>query len=275
VVTQASYFAPEGIVPPQTAMITSRAVVRPEYAIIPASSVTDNIRSNLPGWQRTRCWILAAPAMGFATAFAQYLIYLDAGGACDRPEPESGVESFLFVLEGDLAVTIEKAEHQLGQGGFAFIPPDVDWSVRNAAQHTLKFLWIRKLFEPAAGDLTPKAIVNREQDVPIVMNRTSDQKWTTNLIPVDDMAYDMHMNIVSFGPGATISAIETHIMEHGLYMLQGKGMYLLNDVWHEVQAGDFIWTRAFCPQAFYAGGPGPARYLLYKNMNRQISLRRA
>ena len=273
-VTQARYFAPEGIVPPQTAMITSRAVVRPEYAIIPASSVTDNVRSNLPGWQRTRCWILAAPAMGFATAFAQYLIYLDAGGACDRPEAESGVESFLFVLEGYLAVTVEKGEHQLGQGGFAFIPPDTDWSVRNAAQQTVKFLWIRKVFEPA-GDLTPRAIVNHEQDVPIVMNRTSDQKWTTNLIPVDDMAYDMHMNIVSFGPGATISAIETHIMEHGLYMLQGKGMYLLNDVWHEVQAGDFIWMRAFCPQAFYAGGPGPARYLLYKNMNRQISLRRA
>jgi len=274
VVTQASFYAPEGIVPPQTAMITSRAVVRPEYAIIPASSVTDNVRSSLPGWERTRCWILAAPAMGFATAFAQYLIYLDAGGACARPEPEPGVESFLFVLEGNLALTLASDPRRLGPGGFAFVPADVDWSLRNPDQGTVKFLWIRKVFEPC-GDLKPKPIVNHEQDVPAVVNRTSDQKWSTNLIPVDDMTYDMHMNIVSFGPGATISAIEAHIMEHGLYMLQGKGMYLLNDVWHEVQAGDFIWMRAFCPQAFYAGGPGPARYLLYKNMNRQISLRSA
>ena len=82
------------------------------------------------------------------------------------------------------------------------------------------------------------------------------------------------MNIVSFGPGATISAVEMHVMEHGLYMLQGKGLYLLNEQWHEVQAGDFIWMRPFCPQAFYAGGPLPARYLLYKNMNRQFSLQK-
>ena len=185
-----------------------------------------------------------------------------------------GVESFLFVLEGDLALTTQNHTYRLGSGGFAFVPADVDWSLGNTAQNTTKFLWIRKVFEPS-GDLKPKLIVNNEQDVSIVVNRTSDQKWTTIFIPVDDMAYDMHMNIVSFGPGATISAIETHIMEHGFYMLQGKGVYLLNDVWHEAQAGDFIWMRAFCPQAFYAGGPGPARYLLYKNMNRQISLRPA
>jgi (S)-ureidoglycine aminohydrolase len=210
--------------------------------------------------------------MGFATAFAQYLVYLDAGGSCDTPEFEAGIESFLFVLNGGLSLQVASAIHQLGQGGFAFIPPDTEWSLRNTSQDTVRFLWLRKAFEPS-GILKPMLIINHEQDVPVVVNRTSDQKWSTNLIPVDDMAYDMHMNIVSFGPGATISAIETHIMEHGLYMLQGKGMYLLNDVWHEVQAGDFIWMRAFCPQAFYAGGPTAARYLLYKNMNRQISLR--
>ena len=82
----------------------------------------------------------------------------------------------------------------------------------------------------------------------------------------------MNMNIVSFGPGTVISAVEMHIMEHGLYMLQGKGVYLVNDRWHEVEAGDFIWMRAFCPQAFVQSGPEPARYLLYKNVNRQIRL---
>jgi (S)-ureidoglycine aminohydrolase len=254
-------------------MITSRAVMRRAYALIPASSITDNVRSNLPGWERTRCWVLATPAIGFATAFAQYLVYLDDAGGCDRPEFEAGVESFLFVLDGQMTLTADGHSHSLRRGGFAFIPPDTDWSVRAGAKQTAKFLWIRKAFEPL-GDLRPKLIVNHEQDVPIVVNRTSDQKWTTNLIPVDDMAFDMHMNIVSFGPGATISAVEMHVMEHGLYMLQGKGLYLLNEQWHEVQAGDFIWMRPFCPQAFYAGGPLPARYLLYKNMNRQFSLQK-
>ena len=46
----------------------------------------------------------------------------------------------------------------------------------------------------------------------------------------------------------------------------------LNEDWVEVQAGDFLWLRAFCPQACYAGGTEDFRYLLYKDVNRQISL---
>ena len=57
-------------------------------------------------------------------------------------------------------------------------------------------------------------------------------------------------------------------MEHGLYVLEGKAVYLLNRDWVEVEAGDFMWLRAFCPQACYAGGPGRFRYLLYKDVNR-------
>jgi (S)-ureidoglycine aminohydrolase len=39
-----------------------------------------------------------------------------------------------------------------------------------------------------------------------------------------------------------------------------------------VEAGDFMWLRAFCPQACYAGGPGLFRYLLYKDVNRHARL---
>ena len=38
------------------------------------------------------------------------------------------------------------------------------------------------------------------------------------------------------------------------------------------RAGDFIWMRAFCPQACYAGGPEDFRYLLYKDVNRHAKL---
>lgn len=270
--TEQAYFAPRGDLPPQTAMITSKAVLRSAYAIIPASSVTDNVRSNLPGWHRARCWILAAPAIGYAASFAEYLLYLEHGGGCDEPELEPGVEGFLFVLDGKLSLKLGDRTDTLGAGGFAFMPADSRWSVQNHSADPARFLWLRKVFEPWR-DLAPAPIINHEQNVPVTVNPTSDQKWTTNLIPTNDLAYDMHINIVSFGPGAIISAIEAHVMEHGLYMLQGKGVYLLNEQWHEVQAGDFIWMQAFCPQAFVASGPGPARYLLYKNVNRQVSLR--
>jgi (S)-ureidoglycine aminohydrolase len=78
---------------------------------------------------------------------------------------------------------------------------------------------------------------------------------------------------VTFQPGGRIPFEETHVMEHGLYVLEGRAAYKLNQDWVEVEAGDFMWLRAFCPQACIAAGPGPFRYLLYKDVNRHANLR--
>jgi (S)-ureidoglycine aminohydrolase len=88
----------------------------------------------------------------------------------------------------------------------------------------------------------------------------------------NDLRHDMYIAIASFAPGGTIPFEETHVMEHGLYILEGKGVYRLNRDWVEVEAGDFLWLRAFCPQACYAAGPGRFRYLLYKDVNRHMPL---
>ena len=100
----------------------------------------------------------------------------------------------------------------------------------------------------------------------------TDGAWsTTRFVDIADLRHDMHVNIVNFEPGGAIPFPETHVMEHGLYVLEGKAVYLLNEDWVEVEAGDFMWLRAFCPQACYAGGPGPFRYLLYKDVNRHVT----
>jgi (S)-ureidoglycine aminohydrolase len=91
------------------------------------------------------------------------------------------------------------------------------------------------------------------------------------LIP-DDFAFDMAMNIFTFDPGFGLPVVETHVMEHGLYFLQGKGVYFLDGEWMEVERDDFIWMGPYCPQSFYATGPTPSRYLYYKNVNREIPL---
>jgi (S)-ureidoglycine aminohydrolase len=96
---------------------------------------------------------------------------------------------------------------------------------------------------------------------------------TTRFVDPTDLSHDAHVNIVTFQPGGVIPFEETHVMEHGLYVLEGKAVYKLNRDWVEVEAGDFMWLRAYCPQACYAAGPGPFRYLLYKDVNRHASLR--
>jgi (S)-ureidoglycine aminohydrolase len=138
-----------------------------------------------------------------------------------------------------------------------------------------KFHWIRKAYEAVEGLDAPDVVVTNENDVaPIAMPDTNGGWATTRFVDMADMRHDMHVTIVTLQPGAVIPFAETHVMEHGLYVLEGKAVYRLNQDWVEVEAGDYMWLRAFCPQACYAGGPGPFRYLLYKDVNRHMKLGR-
>ena len=85
---------------------------------------------------------------------------------------------------------------------------------------------------------------------------------------VPSVSFDMAVNIFNYQPGAHLPFVETHIMEHGLLMLEGKGVYRLEDSWYPVAEGDCIWMAAYCPQWFVAMGKTRASYLYYKNVNR-------
>jgi (S)-ureidoglycine aminohydrolase len=135
------------------------------------------------------------------------------------------------------------------------------------------FHWIRKRYAAVDGVVPPAPFVTQERDVPQhPMPDTDGARATQRFVDPNDVRHDMQVNIVSFEPGGAIPFPETHVMEHGLYVLEGKAVYLLNTDWVEVEAGDFMWLRAFCPQACYAGGPGRFRYLLYKDVNRHAAL---
>jgi (S)-ureidoglycine aminohydrolase len=265
------YTNPAGL-PPQTDLLTDRAIVTEAYTVIPRGVQRDIVTSVLPDWADTRVWILNRPVAGGATTFAQYLMEVAPGGGSDQPEAQATVEGFLFVVGGELSVTIEGENRVLAPGGFAYAPAGAQWQVKNDGGAPARFHWIRKAYQPLEG-YTAKAVFGNEQDLEANPMPDTDGKWrTTRMLPVDDLAYDMHINIVTFEPGASIPFAETHVMEHGLYVLEGKAVYRLNGDWVEVQAGDYMSLRAFCPQACYAGGPSNFRYLLYKDVNRQIVL---
>ncbi|GAA3661794.1 bifunctional allantoicase/(S)-ureidoglycine aminohydrolase [Nocardioides ginsengisoli] len=268
-----SYYVPRGGLPPQTALTTDRARFTEAYAVIPARTLSDITASFLPGWDRTRLWVLARPLSGFAETFSQYVVEVAPGGGSDEPEPDPDAEAVLFVVDGALTLTLDDDEHRLEPGSYVFLPPGATWTLHNRSIATAAFHWIRKAYEWAPGLDAPPAFVTRDQDVvPIAMPDTAGTWSTTRFVDIADLRHDMHVNIVTFEPGGSIPFPETHVMEHGLYVLEGKGVYLLNQDWVEVEAGDFMWLRAFCPQACYAGGPGRFRYLLYKDVNRHARL---
>ncbi|MDO5620308.1 MAG: bifunctional allantoicase/(S)-ureidoglycine aminohydrolase [Paracoccus sp. (in: a-proteobacteria)] len=272
--TDRRYYAPQGGLPPQTQLLTDRAMFTEAYAVIPRGTFSDIVTSYLPFWDKARFWVIARPMTGFAETFSQYIAELAPGGGSDRPETEAGVQAVLFVTQGSLTLALAGQVHQMVPGGYAYLPPDAVWSLRNSGDTPAQFHWVRKRYQLVDGLPVPEAFVTNEADVaPVPMPDTNGAWATTRFVDPADLRHDMHVNIVSFQPGGVIPFAETHVMEHGLYVLEGKAVYRLNQDWVEVEAGDFMWLRAFCPQACYAGGPGPFRYLLYKDVNRHMPLK--
>ena len=97
-----SYYAPSGGHPPQTDLLTDRAVFTDAYVIIPKGVMRDIVTSFLPFWEHTRLWVLSRPLSGFAETFSQYIMEVAPGGGSDKPEPDAKAEGVLFVTEGEL-----------------------------------------------------------------------------------------------------------------------------------------------------------------------------
>ncbi|GAA1822004.1 bifunctional allantoicase/(S)-ureidoglycine aminohydrolase [Agromyces salentinus] len=268
-----TYYTPPGGLPAQTELLTDRAIVTEAYTVIPKGVLRDIVTSRLPGFTDTRSWILARPIAGFATTFSQLIVEIGPGGGAERPEREADVEAVLFVTSGELGLTLDGQRHVLAAGGYAYLAPGAEWSLANGGEEPTSFHWIRKAYERVEDAQVPASFVTSDAEVEAQEMPGTDGAWaTTRFVDPEDLAHDMHVNIVTFQPGGSIPFAETHVMEHGLFVLEGKGVYRLNGDWVEVEAGDFMWLRAFCPQACYAGGPGPFRYLLYKDVNRQVRL---
>ncbi len=271
--SEPKYYALKGGEPDPTTLVTDRAVFKQAYAFIPRRAAKDITCSYFPHWDGTRGWVLARPLTGFAETFSQVAMEVAPGGGSDRPEDDTGAESVLFIMDGSAVVSFNGESHRLKPGGYAYLPPGLPWSFQNLGSAPVYFHWIRKRYDRVDGIDTPPAFVANEQDIaPSVMPQSGGLWKTTRFVDPSDLRHDMHVNIVTFEPGGIIPFAETHVMEHGLYVLEGKAVYRLNDDWIEVEAGDFMWLRAFCPQACYEGGPGRFRYLLYKDVNRQMPL---
>jgi len=238
---------------------TTRSRSRRSHALIaPDSFVT----SDLPGWERSQGIILIAPRMG--ARFAQYLALMEPGGTAGQAPP--GVERVLYVLEGQVAVTIPGAiARHLGPGGFAYCPPDAHVDVR--ATEPCRLNIFEKRYASRPGIPLPGPLCGDEREVEGTPFMGDPDAILKVLLPRDPR-FDLAVNVFTFRPGTTLPLVEVHVMEHGLLLLEGQGVYRLGDDWYPVQKGDVIWMAPFCPQWFVAMGNEPASYLYYKDVNR-------
>lgn len=233
----------------------TRNVIKRNYAVITPDG---HVPSVLPGWSNCTPCVLISHAMG--ARFSQYLIQLEAAG---RGAGETqGDEWFLYMVAGRAEVN----GVALHEGGFAFLPPGTKYDVRGALANS-EVLIFRKAFEPLGARKPLQFFTGRDTDIP-EKPFLGDKQARLKLLMPDSLEMDMAVNIFTFDPGATLPFVETHVMEHGMLFLSGGGVYRLDNDWHPVAAGDALWIAPYCPQWFIAAGPGPARYIYYKNVNR-------
>jgi (S)-ureidoglycine aminohydrolase len=242
----------------------NRSITKPGlYSILPQAN---RVMSTLSDFEGVQAQVLATPALG--AKFVEHELYIHPNGRSKEPIAED-FENFFYVLSGSTGLEVDGKQHQLTRGGFAWLPPSVAFGVANKGEETCRMLWLRRRYETAKGVAIPAAIIANEQDVEAIPEDTYVEQ---HLIPYDDeLGFDMAINRLHFEPGCYFSYIESHIMEHGLYMEDGRGLYFLNNDFIEVQQDDFIYMAPYCPQSFYATGWELGHYVLYKDVNRDYT----
>jgi (S)-ureidoglycine aminohydrolase len=237
---------------------STRSRVCANHALIaPDSFVT----SSLPGWHDTDVVVLISPHLG--ARFTQYLARMKPGA---RAEPAAeGVERVAFVLDGEVLLQAGRGEHLLSAGGFAFLPANGD--TRLQARSAARLNVFEKRYVPLAGVTPPTLRFGQEQAVEGAPFLGDPDAVLKTFLPAEP-AFDLAVNLFAFRPGAALPMVEIHVMEHGLLMVEGQGVYRLGEAWYPVQEGDVIWMASYCPQWFVAMGKGLARYLYYKDVNR-------
>jgi (S)-ureidoglycine aminohydrolase len=217
------------------------------------------IRTQIPGSEKTAVIVHVSPALG--AGFTQYTAEFEPGGTLGG----AAGQRFLYVLDGEIELTLNGDHKRLAKDSYAYIP--------EGAKHLCKSLSgaraavIEKRYLGVAGVSPPASFTGREQEVSAQPLMGDPDLLVRSLLP-DTFAFDFAVNTMTYQPGAALSMVEIHVMEHGLLMLEGSGIYKLDESWYPVQAGDFIWMAPYCPQWFGALGKMPAKYLIYKDWNR-------
>lgn len=247
---------------PSTVVSSSRGAWAPSHHLL---TPANRFPARLPQLADTAVVKLVTPRNGRAR-FGQYLLLLERDGAgTTRPLP-TGLEQFLYVLEGDVRVTIDGAGRALAAGAFAYLPDDAALEL-TAAGGPAQVLWLKRRYEPVPDVARPGVVLGHRDERP--SGRTSVPGLTRKeLLDPSDAGFDFNMSLMRFAPGTIFRVDEVHDEEHGLYVTEGLGIQVLDGRFHEVAKGDFAYIAPYCPQYFYAVGWEPTEYLLYKDVHR-------
>ena len=237
----------------------TRSSQQPNHLLLTADTF---VRTILPGMKACSAVVHVSPALG--AKFTEYTAEFEVGGELGG----TPAQRFIFVIEGGVKVEVNGKSGELSARGYAFLPQGLRHRV--VATKASRVAVIEKLYQALDSVTSPQLIISSEDAVSshALADDPDDPSLQVKCLLPDEMSFDCAVNTMVYQPGASLSMVEMHVMEHGLIMLEGGGIYRLGDSWYPVTAGDFIWMGPWCPQWFGAIGKVPAKYLIYKDWNR-------
>ncbi|QDU28278.1 hypothetical protein ETAA8_33780 [Anatilimnocola aggregata] len=238
----------------------TRSRIRRNYALITPDT---HVPSPLLGWESATAFFHITPELG--ARFTQYTAVLAPGAK--SAQPHESVQRLIYVLEGGVDVHCSSASNAtaLTSGGYAYFPAGTSHSI--SASAAAKLIVFEKVYRPLKGTAAPQVVIGHAADVEAKAFLGDPDARLKTLLPIEP-AFDLAVNIFTYQPGATLPFVEIHVMEHGLQMLAGAGVYRLGEDHYPVTAGDIIWMGSHCPQWFVAMGKQPASYIYYKDIHR-------
>ncbi|MDR1921855.1 MAG: (S)-ureidoglycine aminohydrolase [Candidatus Adiutrix sp.] len=251
------------------APLASRAVIKKNnYALIPPAGL---VKNRVPGFDNCEMTILASRKLG--ASFVDYVVTMLPEGKNDLGFGGDGVETFVYVLDGRIRAGDGSRDYALERDGYLYLPPDKKLYLENRAGGNSELFLYKRLYQPLAGH-QPRAFAGNAGEIKSYDYEGMKDVQIWDLLPTDDLGFDMNFHILSFERGASHGYIETHVQEHGALILEGEGIYNLDNEWLTVGKGDYIFMAAYTLQAAYGIGRSECfRYLYSKDCNRDESLK--
>jgi len=249
-------------------VLETRAIIKKNnYALITPDGL---VKNQIPGFENCDVTILASPKLG--ASFVDYLVTMPPAARNIEGFGQEGIEVFAYVLFGSLWASDGDLEVTLEAGGYIFVPSHRSLFIENRSDSCTEIYLYKRRYQPLEGHEAHTVTGSAHDIAGIDYEGMSDVHFTT-LLPLDDLAFDMNFHLLSFEPGASHGYIETHVQEHGALVLEGEGLYNLDNDWIPVKKGDYIFMAAYCPQAGYGvGRKGSFTYLYSKDCNRDEAI---
>jgi (S)-ureidoglycine aminohydrolase len=248
-------------------ILATRAALKPGlYAVIPPEGLVNNV---VPGIEGCRVSIVASPKMG--ASFVQYVVEAEKGGGATAPfGREEGIETFIYIIEGEGSLAAGGETYAATAGSYLFSPAGEGLEVRSAGTAGMKALLYKQRYIPLKG-FAAHRVYGNVNDLSYRIYDGMENVFIKDLLPIE-LGFDMNMHILSFAPGGCHPFVETHVQEHGAYILEGEGCYLLDNEWRMIKQNDFVFFGPYVTQAAYGVGRTNFTYIYSKDCQRDVAL---